>query len=212
MIINVFLLHNKQHRTLSFPESGWQANYICTVGELCICCFCNQPTNPSRFLRPDYCSWQLISLLNSRAGSRGEKLSLLKSVAKSCSFYLSQDFSLNLLVSEWAEWKILSFLSVFLEGSLRNVLVLSVQEVCKVLEVLQSCPALSTLCWEGRSRRTGSVCAPRQGTWHSILNSVPGGHPFRTETHLNNTPWRFPGIGSSANLSDPFTWLGKQDL
>lgn len=165
MIINVFLLHNKQHRTLSFPESGRQANYICTVGELCIYCFCDQPTNPSRFPRPDYCSWQLISLLNSRADSRGEKLSLLKSVAKSCSFSLSQDFSLDLFISEWAEEKTLSFLSAFLEGSLGNVLLLSVQKVCKVWEVLQPRPAPSVLCWEGR--RTGSVCAPRQGPWHS---------------------------------------------
>lgn len=49
---------------------------------------------------PDCCWRQLISLLNSRAGSRGEKLGLLKSVAKSCSFYLSQDFSLDLSVPE----------------------------------------------------------------------------------------------------------------
>lgn len=187
MIINVFLLHNKQHRTFSFPESGRQANYICTVGELCICCFCNQPTNPSRFPRPDYCCWQLISLLNSRADSWRAKLGLLKSVAKSCSFSLSQDFSLNLFISEWAEERNLSFLSAFLEGSLCNVLLLSVQKVCKVL-VLLSCPALSVLCREGRSKRTGSVCAPRQGTWHSSLNSVPGVHPVRNETHLNNTP------------------------
>lgn len=110
MIINVFLLHNKQHRTLSFPESGRQANYICTVGELCIHCFCNQPTNPSRFPRPDYCSWQLIPLVHSRAGSRGEIS------GKSCSFFLSQDFSLNLFISEWAEEKILYFLESLLGG------------------------------------------------------------------------------------------------
>lgn len=74
-----------------------------------------------------------------------------------------------------------------MEGSLCNVLLLSVQKLCKVLEVLQP-PALSVLCWEGRSRRSGSVCAPRQGTWHANLNTVPGVHPVRTETHLNNIP------------------------
>jgi len=41
MIISVSLLHNKQHRALSFSESGRHASYIGTVGELCICCFCN---------------------------------------------------------------------------------------------------------------------------------------------------------------------------
>lgn len=102
MIISVFLLHNKQHGALSFSESKRHASYICTVGEPCICRFCNWPTNPSRFLRPDCCCWQLISLLNARADSWGEKLGLLKSVTKSCSFHVSQDFMFDLFISERA--------------------------------------------------------------------------------------------------------------
>lgn len=102
MIISVFLLHNKQHGALSFSESKRHASYICTVGEPCICRFCNWPTNPSRFLRPDCCCWQLISLLNARADSWGEKLGLLKSVTKSCSFHLSRDFMFDAFISAWA--------------------------------------------------------------------------------------------------------------
>lgn len=186
MIINVFLLHNKQHRTRSFLESGRQANHICTVGELCICCFCNQPTNPSRFLRPDYCCWQLISLLHSRAGSRGEKLGLLKSVTKSCSFSLSQGFSLNLFISEWTELKILYFLSALSEAAC----VMFCSCLCRRCARCRSpavlpCPECPVL---GRQEQDRSVCAPSQGTWHSSLNSVPGVHPVRSETPLNNTP------------------------
>lgn len=113
MIINVCLLHSKQRGALSSSESGRHGSYVCTVGELCVCCFCNQPTDSSRLLRTDCCCWQLISLLNSRADPWGEKWGLLKSVVKSCSFYLSQDFSVDLFVPEWAEEEVLSFLSAF---------------------------------------------------------------------------------------------------
>lgn len=69
------------------------------------------------------------------------------------------------------------------------VLVLAAQKVCEVLEVLQSCPALSELCL-GRQKREDRVCLypPCMAHGFANLNTAPGFHPVRIETHLNNIP------------------------
>lgn len=176
MIIIVCLLHSKQRGALSFSESGRHGSHGCAVGELCVCCLGNQPTDSSRLLRTGCCCWRLISLLNSRADPWGEKLGLLKSVAKSCSFYLSQDFSLDLFVPEWAEEKVLSFLSAFfLEHRLRRCRVLVAQKPRKVLEILP-CPEAAVLGTAGAGVLGLSV-SPTHDTGHANINTVAGLHP-----------------------------------
>lgn len=160
MIIIVCLLHSKQRGALSFSESGRHGSHGCAVGELCVCCLGNQPTDSSRLLRTGCCCWRLISLLNSRADPWGEKLGLLKSVAKSCSFYLSQDFSLDLFVPEWAEEKVLSFLSAFFQSTDCVDVVFWLRR--SHARCWRSCPAPSQLCLGQQERQSWvCLCPPR---------------------------------------------------